>query len=158
MLLSVTNATFPYPGVCGVFLFGGGCLENWKDIAGYEGLYQVSDAGKVRSLNWRNRGEMKELTLKTNAQGESQVELSKDGKRKTYLVSLLVEVTFPPNAPALKPTGEEILQLALSGTEVKRWADMSQIRKELGFHPGSIYECCKDKHKTAYGFRWRFAV
>lgn len=25
--------------------------ENWKDIAGYEGYYQVSDLGRVRSLN-----------------------------------------------------------------------------------------------------------
>lgn len=133
-------------------------MEGWKDIAGYEGLYQVSQDGKVRSLNWRNRGEIKELALKNNAQGEAQVELYKDGKRKTCLVSRLVEEAFPPNVPAPKPTGEEILQLTLSGTEVKRWADVSQIRKELGFHPGSIYECCRDKHKTAYGFRWRFAV
>lgn len=133
-------------------------MEGWKDIAGYEGLYQVSQDGKIRSMNWRNRGEIKELALKTNAQGEAQVELYKDGKRKTYLVSQLVEESFPPNVPAPEPTGEEILQLTLNGTEVRRWADVSQIRKELGFHPGSIYECCKDKHKTAYGFRWRFAV
>ena len=133
-------------------------MEVWKDIPGYEGLYQVSENGEVRSLNWRNRGEIKTLALKTNAQGEPQVELYKDGKRKLHLVSLLVEEVFPPHAPALEPQGEAIVQQTLNGLEVRRWADISQIRKELGFHPGSIYECCKDKRKTAYGFKWQFAV
>jgi hypothetical protein len=152
--------------------FGGGCLENWKDIAGYEGLYQVSDTGKVRSLNWRNRGEIKELSLKTNAQGESQVELSKDGKRKTFPVAQLVAEAFPevspaeelptPESPAPaeslpKPTGRAIHQLSLYGEPIKQWPDVDQIRKELGYHPGTIFECCMTPQKSAYGFKWQYA-
>lgn len=30
-------------------------MEIWKEITGYEGLYQVSNTGKVRSLNWRKQ-------------------------------------------------------------------------------------------------------
>jgi hypothetical protein len=131
-------------------------LEIWKDITGYEGLYQVSDNGSVRSLNWRNRGEIKNLVLKTNAQGESQVELYKDGKRKTHLVERLIAEAFPENETV--PQSESIIQLTLAGIEVRRWADIPQIQRELGFHPGTIYECCGDKRKTAYGFRWQYAV
>ena len=142
-------------------------MENWKEIAGYEGLYQVSDTGKVRSLNWRNRGEIKELTLKTNAQGESQVELSKDGKRKTCSVQSLVAEAFPPEPVVAEPTapeetppqppGRPIWQLSLYGEPIKKWDDASHVREELGYQPGSIFECCACKHKSAYGFKWQYA-
>ncbi len=38
--------------------------EIWKDITGYEGLYQVSNLGNVRSLNYWGRGAVKNLTPK----------------------------------------------------------------------------------------------
>lgn len=28
--------------------------EIWKDVVGYEGLYQVSDRGRIKSTRWRN--------------------------------------------------------------------------------------------------------
>ena len=71
-------------------------MEIWKDIPGYEGLYQVSNTGKVRSLNWRKQGVIKELTRKETPQGQFQVELSKDGKRRSFSVQALVEAAFPP--------------------------------------------------------------
>ena len=135
-------------------------MENWKDITGYEGLYQVSDTGKVRSLNWRNRGEVKELTLKTNAQGETQVELSKDSKRKTFPVAQLMAEAFPEESPTEappNPTGRAVHQLSLYGEPIKQWTDMDQIRKELGYHPGTIFECCMSPQKSAYGFKWQYA-
>lgn len=68
--------------------------ELWKDIPQYEGLYQVSNFGNVRSLNWRNTGEIKNLFLKHHNQGYLQVELAKDGKRKTFMVHRLVAMSF----------------------------------------------------------------
>ena len=35
--------------------------ENWKDIEGYEGIYQVSDRGRVKSLNYNHTGKEKIL-------------------------------------------------------------------------------------------------
>ncbi len=142
-------------------------MEIWKDIAGYEGLYQVSQNGSVRSLNWRNRGEVKELSLKETKTGQLQVELSKDGKRKTYSVQSLVEEAFPPEPVVAEPTapaetqpqppGRPIWQLSLYGEPIKRWDDVSHVREELGYQPGSIFECCVCKHKSAYGFKWQYA-
>ena len=68
--------------------------EIWKDIAGYEGLYQVSNLGKVRSLRYKNRDEVKELYLKPHNRGYLQVELHKDGVRKMFTVHRLVAMAF----------------------------------------------------------------
>lgn len=71
--------------------------EIWKDIEGYEGKYQVSNLGRVRSLNYNHTGEIKLLKQYTNKKGYKQVELSKNGKGKNYLVHRLVTIAFIPN-------------------------------------------------------------
>jgi hypothetical protein len=70
--------------------------EIWRDIKGYEGLYQVSNLGNVRSLRYGNRNEVRELFLKPHNQGYLQVELHKDGKRKMFTVHRLVARAFVP--------------------------------------------------------------
>ena len=76
------------------FLISERAMEIWKDIQGYEGLYQVSNLGNVRSLNWRNTGEVRNLYLKPHKQGYLQVELHKDSERKMFTVHRLVAVHF----------------------------------------------------------------
>lgn len=72
-------------------------MEIWKDIIGYEGLYQVSDIGNVRSLNWRNTQQVKNLYLKSHNKGYKQVELCNHGNRKMFTVHRLVATAFLPN-------------------------------------------------------------
>lgn len=71
--------------------------EVWKDIPGYEGLYQVSNYGSVMSLNYARRGYAKPLTPKRNNSGRLWVELTKDGVKKQMLVHRLVGLVFLPN-------------------------------------------------------------
>lgn len=71
--------------------------EKWKPVNGFEGYYEVSDLGNVRSLNWRNTGEVRNLFLKPHAKGYLQVELKKNGIRKMYLVHRLVASHFLEN-------------------------------------------------------------
>jgi hypothetical protein len=65
--------------------------EVWKDIPEYEGLYQISNLGRVKSFQ-RNR----ELILKSfkNRYGYHQVDLSKNKKGKSYTNHRLVMLTF----------------------------------------------------------------
>lgn len=56
--------------------------EIWKDIPGYEGLYQVSNLGNVKSLNWKNTGEAKNMYLKPHCHGYLQIELANNGAKK----------------------------------------------------------------------------
>lgn len=72
-------------------------LEKWKDIKGYEGLYQVSNFGNVKSLNYKRTNKEALLKLQTNTDGYKIINLRKDGKNKLYLVHRLVAMTFIPN-------------------------------------------------------------
>ena len=70
--------------------------EIWKDIKGYEGLYQVSNFGRVRSMNWRKTGKTKLLAQRNQNRGYLTVLLSKNGESKYELVHRLVAIAFVP--------------------------------------------------------------
>lgn len=70
--------------------------EIWKEIKGYEGLYQVSNIGNVKSLNYRHTGEERIRKPNVGRDGYLRVELCKNGKRKTLLIHRLVLMTFAP--------------------------------------------------------------
>lgn len=71
-------------------------MEQWKAIKGYEGLYEVSDAGKVRSLKF---GKVKELSLVDNGLGYLFVSLYKEGKCKMFQIHRLVVEAFIGEIP-----------------------------------------------------------
>jgi len=55
-----------------------GIYENWKDVYRYEGLYQVSNFGNVKSLNYNHTGKEKTLRPGIDGRGYCQVSLSKN--------------------------------------------------------------------------------
>ncbi len=82
------------------------CLEEiWKDIVNYEGYYQISNFGNVRSLDrvikksngvyQPRRGAMLKKIL--NEDGYPTVKLSKDGCSNRVTVHRLVAIAFVPN-------------------------------------------------------------
>ena len=71
--------------------------RKWKDIPGYEGLYQVSNLGEIKSLNYRNTGKEKILKLIKDKKGYFHVNLYKNGKLKNLQVHRLVAMAFIPN-------------------------------------------------------------
>ena len=71
--------------------------ENWLPIEGYEGSYEVSDLGRVRSLVNDKKRKMKILKPVDNGIGYLMVCLSKDGKQKWFSVHRLVATAFVPN-------------------------------------------------------------
>lgn len=81
-----------------------GEVEVWKDIKGYEGLYQVSSLGRVRSLDRYincngGKGFKKGIILKPRIsyKGYLRVGLSRNRKSKHYLLHRLIASTFLPN-------------------------------------------------------------
>lgn len=68
--------------------------EQWRDIEGYENKYQVSNLGRVKSLNYNRTNREKILKLYKNRYGYLYVILYKNGKAKTYTVHRLVVITF----------------------------------------------------------------
>lgn len=72
-------------------------IEIWKDIPEYEGLYQVSNLGRVKSF--KRNGNSKDRILKPskNRCGYLQVILYKNRKTKTFTVHRLVALAFISN-------------------------------------------------------------
>lgn len=71
--------------------------EEWKDIKDYEGLYQVSNWGRVRSLNYNHTGKIKIRTNVKASGGYLKIGLNKNGLYKNYSIHRLVAETFIPN-------------------------------------------------------------
>ena len=89
-------------------------IEIWKtavyDGEIYEGLYKVSNWGRILSLNYRNTGKPDLLNPGTNTGGYLQVDLSKNKETKTCLVHRLVAFTFlenPENKPEVNHKDED---------------------------------------------------
>lgn len=70
--------------------------EIWKPIDGFED-YEISNLGKVKSLNYKRTGKEKILKPAKNKDGYLLVVLCRNGKRKTFRVNRLVASAFLPN-------------------------------------------------------------
>lgn len=73
------------------------CIEVWKPVAGYEGRYEVSNYGRVKSLNYDKTGKERLMALVKHQNGRLFVGLYKDGKQKALQVSRIVGYAFIPN-------------------------------------------------------------
>lgn len=74
------------------------CNEIWKPVRGYEGLYCVSNYGRVKSIQFRNNRVTKEREIimkpTDNGNGYLIVSLKINGKRKNEYVHRLVADAF----------------------------------------------------------------
>jgi hypothetical protein len=78
-------------------------MESWKDIEGYEGLYKISNFGKVKSLsryvknnkiNSKKLIKERILSQTDNRNGYKYVSLSRNGKAKHFYIHILVGCAF----------------------------------------------------------------
>lgn len=103
--------------------------EIWKDIKNYEGCYQVSNLGRVRSLNYKQTKQLKELSYRVNYKGYVDVHLSKNGKSKRVVVHRLVAQTFIPNPNALPQINHIDGNKQNNNTTNLEWCNNSENQK-----------------------------
>lgn len=72
-------------------------MEEWKDVPEYIGLYQVSNYGRVRSLNYLGHGKTQIMKHNILKKGYHQVKFCKNNTSKCFLVHRLVAELFVDN-------------------------------------------------------------
>ena len=79
--------------------------EIWKPVKGYEGLYEVSNFGRVRSLpklGFYNKNNTRLLKQRDNGFGYKICQFMKDGKRHTMATHRAVALSFVANPQGKK--------------------------------------------------------
>jgi len=82
-------------------------MEQWRDIEGYEGLYQVSNMGRIKSLSRKYTGKDKILKPHYNHEGYPMTSLSVNKKKKNFKMQRFIANAFIPN-PENKPVTNHI--------------------------------------------------
>lgn len=99
--------------------------EIWKDVNGCNGLYQVSNEGRVKSMNYNHTNNEKILKQCTVNGGYKQVVLFYNSKRKRKMVHRLVAEAFisnPLNLPQVNHKDENKENNCVDNLE---WCDCS---------------------------------
>lgn len=164
--------------------------EIWKEIKEYEGLYQISNLGRVKSL-------ITNKILKGNKNAEyNYVCLRKDGKQKIKKIHRLVAEAFIPNPNnylcinhkdenklnnksdnlewctkiynnnygtrnermSKRNSRYKIIQKDKDGNIIKIWENIWDLEHNTSYKKGTIRQCCKNKCKTVYGYKWEYEV
>ena len=107
-------------------------MEEWRDIEGYEGLYQVSNYGRVKSLE-RNvttgfgdrHIKEKIIILNQLPNGYLYYCLSKNNKKKGFYIHRLVAETFIPNPNNLPEVNHKDEDKTNNCIENLEWCDRS---------------------------------
>jgi len=138
--------------------------EIWKSIPGYEGIYEVSNLGNVKSLsrecfNGKVFFKTKERILKTrvNKQGYKEIILLKKGKRKGYSVHQLVAMAFLNHIPCgYKVVVDHINSNRLDNTveNLQVITQRENVFKTQGQYSSQYKGVHKDKNRT----NWRASI
>ncbi len=176
-------------------------IEIWKDIPKFEGLYQASSLGRIKSTK-TNR-----ILKQRLMRGYCRVCLCKQNNKSHHFVHRLIAITFINNAeskpfinhkngirnnnnilnlqwvtnsenqkhsykelgrihtrPLLGRTGilcknsKKVLQYDLSGNLINSWDAIADVVRNFKFSQSSISQCCLGNKKTAYGYKWEYAI
>lgn len=105
-------------------------MEIWKDVPGYEGKYQVSNLGNVKSLNYKRTGKEKLLKAVATANGYCGVNLRSETSKKSLVnIHRLVGTLFVPN-PENKPQLNHINGIKTDNrSENLEWCTASENQK-----------------------------
>ena len=155
--------------------------EIWKDIPNYEGLYQASNLGNIRSLKnrWGNRIEPRLVKQQKTNKGYKRVRLSKKNKSKTFMVHRIIYITFIKdiengleinhkdfnrennkinNSEMITHTNnvryskaKQIIQLSLNNEYIRQWDCIHDVKRAIGLDPRQICACLLGKQKTCHG-------
>ncbi len=110
-------------------------IDVWKDVVGYEGLYEVSSKGEVRSVSAYRPFTVRNQTTQRYHSGKvlkpifdgrglyQQVTLSKEGVSRRFLIHRLVASAFIPNPNGLPEVNHKDENKTNNAIENLEWCD-----------------------------------
>ena len=159
-------------------------IEIWKDIRNYEGMYQVSNLGRIKSLKRPYVIEDTILKPQSDKDGYSVVSLSKSSKRKSFKIHRLVANHFIPNpnkwsevnhidtvrdnnrvdnlewvtslANKHHSNSHRIIQINECGEIVNKYPSIN-ITRQYGYVPECIHRVLRGERTHHRGYLWRYA-
>lgn len=123
-------------------------MEEWKDIAGYEGLYQVSTLGRVRSFHGRRGATVRILSPRRCTNRYLMVYLAKEGIKVQRLIHRLVAEAFidnPCKYPQVNHKDEDVTNNQVDNLE---WCT-AKYNMNYGTHNQRVAEKLKGKKLSA---------
>jgi len=147
--------------------------ETWKDIEGYEGLYQVSNIGRIKSkrktfLSHR----LVACSFIENVYNKRTVN-HKDGNKQNNCIDNLEWNTYSENhthsyktlcrkswmigrTGKLNHNSKSVLMYGKDGVFIKRFYSIMDAERETGIKNSSIVENLKNRNHTAGGYIWKY--
>lgn len=117
-------------------------MEIWKDVEGYEGLYQVSNEGRIKSIR-----KDKFLSVNFSGNGYGRVVLYNNGY-KAFLVHRLVATAFLPRPEGCTEVNHKDLNKTDNRSENLEWTTASENTKHA-FKNRDIYRAKGSKNHMA---------
>lgn len=164
-----------------------GHRQIWKSVVDYEGLYEVSNRGNIRSLHKKT----KELSIANSKRGYRVVSLYKDGNATMKNVHQLVAQAFIPN-PDNKPCinhkdfnrlnnyvenlewctyaennlhsieegkrGKTVIQLTRDGEFIEQFDSIKRAESHTGIASQNIGKVCKGEREFAGEYKWEYGI
>lgn len=110
--------------------------EIWKPVVGYEGLYEVSNIGRVKGINTYSHKEPIILSQCKRKDGYLSVRLSKNNISKSKTVHRLVAMAFIPNPDNLEMVNHKDENKANNKVDNLEWCTRAYNQKySIRLHP-----------------------
>lgn len=132
-------------------------MEIWKDIQGYEGKYQVSSEGRVRSVACLNsRGRRVQERIRRfchNRNGYLYVNLCKDGKPD---ISGKRHFNYGRRGANAKTHKGRVIGISKTNpSDIVEFETASVAARTLGISSGQLCDAINGKAKSCGGYYWR---
>ena len=158
--------------------------EIWKDVPGFEGIYEVSTLGQIKSKPRKGTaGGI--LRGHTDKKGYVNVTLRKDSAQSTHKLHRLVALTFLPNPQELPEVNHKDENKQNNYVDNLEWCTTAYNHEygtrtlrcgkpvvcvetgkeypgarwaanELGLDPSTITKCCRKPTYTCGGYHWKY--